>query len=137
MGQFEVPSQILIDDLVMADPSILMRGGAEGKAKNRPSRMNASSLKGFVCIKKMNGCLERFDDRSMSVIQPDQISEDVEYWGKHVLICKFFGSLTFSSCVGIVGASDMEPERGYGNSSSSQQLFYGYFLKYVRLKQGF
>ena len=92
MGQSEIPaSQILSDDLVMTNPSILRRGVAEDQIENLPSGVNASSSKGFVRIKKTNGCLERSNDRPVLVIQPEQIFEDVEYWGKHALICNFLG----------------------------------------------
>ena len=71
MGQSEIPaSQILSDDLVMTNPSILRRGVVEGQIENLPSRVNASSSKGSVRIKKTNGCLERSDDRPMLVIKP-------------------------------------------------------------------
>ena len=114
----------------MTDPSILRRGVVEGQIENLPSGVNASSSKGSVYIKKTNGCLERSDDRPVLIIQPEQISEDVEYWGKHALICKFFRSSAFSPYVGIMGTSNLESKRRYGNSFGSQQLFYGYFLKY-------
>ena len=51
--------------------------------------MNASSSKGSICTKKRNGCLERSGDRPVLVIQLEQISKDVEFWGKHALIYKF------------------------------------------------
>ena len=90
MGQSEIPtSQILSDDLVMTNPSILRRGVAKGQIKNLPSGVNVSLSKGSVRIKKTNGYLERSDDRPVLVIQPEQISEDVEYWGNHALIYNF------------------------------------------------
>ena len=73
----------------MVDPSSLLQGGAEGQINNLSSVGNASLSKGSFRIKKINGCLERSDDRPMLIIQSEQISEDVEYWGKHALICKF------------------------------------------------
>ena len=75
----------------MVDPSSLLRGGAEGQINNLSSMENASSSKGYFYIKKIKGCLERFDDWPVLIIQPEQISKDVEYWGKHALICKFLG----------------------------------------------
>ena len=75
----------------MADPSSFLQGGTEGQIKNISSVGNASSSKGSFRIKKINGCLERSDDRPVLIIQPEQISEDVEYLGKHALICKFLG----------------------------------------------
>ena len=92
MGHAELLiSQTSSDDLEMVDSSILKRVGAKGQADLLPSGANAAVSKGFVRIKKMNGCLERSDDRPVLVIQPEIISEDVEYWGKHALICKFLG----------------------------------------------
>ena len=75
----------------MVDPSSVLREGAKGQINNLSSVRNASSSKGSFRIKKINGCLEQSDDRPMLIIQPEQISEDVEYWGKNVLICKFLG----------------------------------------------
>ena len=77
--------------LQMANPSSLLWGGAEDQINNLSSVGNALSSKGSFRIKKINGCLERSDDRPVLIIQPEQISEDVEYWGKHALICKFLG----------------------------------------------
>ena len=50
-----------------------------------------SSSNGMPRIKKVNGCLERSEDRPLMVIQPEQILEDIEYWQNHALICKFLG----------------------------------------------
>ena len=92
MGQSKIPMyQILFDDLVRTDPSILMGGGDEIQIDNLPSRVNASSSKGSIRIKKRNRCLERSDDQPVLVIQPEQISKDVEYWGKHAFIYNFLG----------------------------------------------
>ena len=92
MGQSEInASQILSDDMDMAKPSVLLRGGAKDQNDNLSSGVNASSKKISVHIKKMNGCLERSKDRPVLVIQLEKISKDVEYWGKHALIYKFLG----------------------------------------------
>ena len=42
----------------MADPSSVLREGAEGQINNLSSVGNASSSKGSFRIKKINGCLE-------------------------------------------------------------------------------
>ena len=55
----------------MVDPSSLFKGGAKGEINNLSSVGNASSSKGSFCIKKINGCLERSDDRPVLIIQPE------------------------------------------------------------------
>lgn len=42
-------------------------------------------------ITKINGCLERCKDRPKLVIPFEMIAEDVEYYSKHSLYCKFLG----------------------------------------------
>lgn len=42
-------------------------------------------------ISKINGCLERCKDRPKLVIPPKMIVDDVEYFSKHSLYCKFLG----------------------------------------------
>jgi hypothetical protein len=42
-------------------------------------------------LHKVNRCSKRSNDRLMLVIQPSSIAKDVEYYSKHVLICKFMG----------------------------------------------
>ncbi len=54
MGQPQVPSQILFEDLVMAETSLLLRRGAKDKAINISSGIHASSSKDSICIKKKN-----------------------------------------------------------------------------------
>ena len=54
-----------------------------------------SSLKGVSQIKNVNGCLERSEDQPILVIQHKKISEDIEYWHNHALICKFLGLCLF------------------------------------------
>lgn len=41
-------------------------------------------------ISKINGCLERCSERSRLAIPPEMIAEDVEYFSKHSLYCKFW-----------------------------------------------
>ncbi|XP_059068311.1 uncharacterized protein LOC131040439 [Cryptomeria japonica] len=78
-------------DLEMVDPSSLMHASNKDRTEFPPSREGTSSSKGSFRIKKVNGCLERSEDRPVLVIQPEQVLEDVDYWGKHALICKFLG----------------------------------------------
>ena len=42
-------------------------------------------------MKKVNGCLPRTQDCAVLVIPPDLVEEDVSYWSRHALICKFLG----------------------------------------------
>ena len=42
-------------------------------------------------MKKVNGCFPRSHDRPVLVIPPADVMEDIEYWTKHALICKFLG----------------------------------------------
>ena len=42
-------------------------------------------------MKKINGCLPRAQDCPVLVIPPDLVEEDVSYWSRHALICKFLG----------------------------------------------
>ncbi|XP_057849635.2 uncharacterized protein LOC131060417 [Cryptomeria japonica] len=42
-------------------------------------------------INKVSGCFPRSQDRPVFVIPPKDLMEDVEYWSKHALICKFLG----------------------------------------------
>jgi hypothetical protein len=50
-----------------------------------------SSLPGGSRITKINGCLERCKERPKLVIPFEMIAEDVEYYSKHSLYCKFLG----------------------------------------------
>ena len=50
-----------------------------------------SSPNGGFRLKKVNGFLQRAEDRPILVIQPEQVLEDVEYWSNHTLICNFLG----------------------------------------------
>ena len=42
-------------------------------------------------LKKVNGCFSRTHDRPVLVIPTVDVMEDIEYWTKHALICKFLG----------------------------------------------
>ena len=42
-------------------------------------------------MKKINGCLPRAQDHTVLVIPPELVEEDVSYWSRHALICKFLG----------------------------------------------
>lgn len=50
-----------------------------------------SSSAGSSRILKINGCLERCSERPKLIIPPEMIAEDVEYFSKHSLYCKFLG----------------------------------------------
>ena len=50
-----------------------------------------SSSDGKLRLQKTNGCLRKGEVRPVLVIPPEQVSEDVEYWSNHALICKFLG----------------------------------------------
>ena len=58
--------------------------------------MNAQKANTFYTsvgpnTKKINGCLPRAQDRPVLVIPPNLVEEDVSYWSRHALICKFLG----------------------------------------------
>ena len=42
-------------------------------------------------LKKVNGCFPRSHDFPVLVIPPADVMEDIDYWTKHALICKFLG----------------------------------------------
>ena len=42
-------------------------------------------------LKKVNGCFPHSHDRPILVIPPADVMEDIDYWTKHALICKFLG----------------------------------------------
>lgn len=46
---------------------------------------------GALKLHKVNGCLERTQERPVLVVQSESIAEDIEYYCNHVLICKFLG----------------------------------------------
>ncbi|XP_059065981.1 uncharacterized protein LOC131857427 [Cryptomeria japonica] len=78
-------------DLEMVDPSSLLNANNKDQTEFPLSGEGTSSSKGAFRIKKVNGCLERSEDRPVLVIQPEQVSKDVDYWCRHALICKFLG----------------------------------------------
>ena len=42
-------------------------------------------------LKKVNGYFWRSHDHPVLVIPPTDVMEDIEYWTKHALICKYLG----------------------------------------------
>ena len=58
-----------------------------------------SSLSGGSRITKINGCLERCKERPKLVIPFEMIAEDVEYYSKHSLYCKFLGLRVSLQCL--------------------------------------
>jgi hypothetical protein len=84
-------SQIVFRNMEMDDPFSSMHAGGD-EQRSKPAGIDGvSSSKVMPRIKKVNGCLERTVDRPVLIIQPEQVSEDVEYWQNHALICKFLG----------------------------------------------
>lgn len=55
------------------------------------SSESGSRTTGGSRIMKINGCLERCSERLKLVIPPELIAEDIEYFSKHSLYCKFLG----------------------------------------------
>lgn len=83
--------QVSSGDLEMIEPSSPLHASCKEQSGKPQSGEGVSSSKGMFRIKKVNGCLERSEDRPVLVIQPEQVLEDVEYWCNHALICKFLG----------------------------------------------
>lgn len=50
-----------------------------------------SGLSGGTWITKINGCLECCEERPKLVIPLEMIAEDIDYYSKHALLCKFMG----------------------------------------------
>ena len=50
-------------------------------------------------MKKFTSCFPRSHDRPVLVIPPADVMEDIEYWTKHALICKFLGIQIFLSAL--------------------------------------
>ena len=84
-------SQRPADDVVMGDPSSSLHANTMDLNGKPQSRNGDSASNGGFRLKKVNGCLQRAEDRPILIIQPEQVSEDVEYWSNHALICKFLG----------------------------------------------
>jgi hypothetical protein len=84
-------SQLPANDAVLGDASTSLHANVKD-LNGKPSSGDGKSSpnRGFR-LKKVNGCLQRAEDRPILVIQPEQVSEDVEYWCNHALICKFLG----------------------------------------------
>ena len=75
----------------MGDPISVMHASSKGLDGNIHSREGESSSNGKIRVQKINGCLQKAEVQLILVIQPEQVSEDVEYWNNHALICKFLG----------------------------------------------
>ena len=64
----------------MADPSLLAHVKGENQMSKPTMGDGVSSSNGMPRIKKVNGCLERSENRPILVIQSKNILEDVEHW---------------------------------------------------------
>ncbi|XP_057862719.1 uncharacterized protein LOC131071037 [Cryptomeria japonica] len=84
-------AQVSSGDLEMVEPSSSMHANVKEQLGKPQSRDGIPSSIGVFRLKKVNGCLERSEDRPILIIQPEQVSEDVDYWCNHALICKFLG----------------------------------------------
>lgn len=63
-----------------------------GDGVSTPSSPGIGLLRiGAFKLQKVNGCLERAQVRPVVVIQKEVVADDLEYFNKHVLICKFLG----------------------------------------------
>ena len=58
---------------------------------SQSSGATESNPSGGSRITKINGCLERCKERPKLLIPYEMIAEDVEYYTKHSLYCKFLG----------------------------------------------
>ena len=83
--------QLLTNDAVMGGSSTSLHANVKDLNDKQSLGDEKSSPNGGFRLKKVNGCLQRVEDRPILVIQPEQVSEDVEYWSNHALICKFLG----------------------------------------------
>ncbi|XP_059076363.1 uncharacterized protein LOC131875739 [Cryptomeria japonica] len=84
-------AQVSSGDLEMVEPSSSMHANVKEQLGKPQSGDGIPSSTGVFRLKKVNGCLERSEDRPILIIQPEQVSEDVDYWCNHALICKFLG----------------------------------------------
>ena len=72
-------SQLPANDVVLGDASTSVHANVKD-LNGKPSLGDGnSSPNGVFQLKKVNGCLQRAEDRPILVIQPEQVSEDVEY----------------------------------------------------------
>ena len=72
-------SQLPIDDAVLGDALNSLHANVKDLNGKPSSRDGKSSPNGGFWLKKVNGFLQRAEDRPILVIQPEQVSEDVEY----------------------------------------------------------
>ena len=72
-------SQLLADGAMMGESLASLHANVKD-LNGKPSSGDGKSSpnRGFR-LKKVNGCLQRAKDRPILVIQPKQVSEDVEY----------------------------------------------------------
>ena len=64
----------------------------DGSSPTVPTMRSESFYSGESSkLKKVDGCLPCSHDHHVLVIPPADVMEDIEYWTKHALICKFLG----------------------------------------------
>ena len=64
----------------------------DGSSPTMPTMRSESFYSGESSkLKKVNGCFPRSHDHPILVIPPTDVMEDIDYWTKHALICKFLG----------------------------------------------
>ena len=92
MGDPEITfSWLSSGDLEMGEPTSVAQAASKALNEKPQSGEGESSSNGKIRLQKINGCLQKAEVRPILVIQPEQVSEDVEYWRNHALICKFLG----------------------------------------------
>ena len=92
MGDPEITfSRLSSGDLEMGEPTSVAQAASKALNGKPQSGEGESSSNGKIRLQKINGCLQKAEVRPILVIQPEQVSEDVEYWRNHALICKFLG----------------------------------------------
>ena len=72
-------SQLPTNDAVLGDASTSLHANVKDLNGKSSLGDGKSSPTGGFRLKKVNGCLQRAEDRPILVIQPEQVSEDVEY----------------------------------------------------------
>jgi len=72
-------SQLPANDAVLGDASTSLHANVKDLNGKPSSGDEKSSPNGGFRLKKVNGCLQRAEDRPILVIQPEQVLEDVEY----------------------------------------------------------
>jgi hypothetical protein len=92
MGDPEITfSRLSSGDLEMGEPTSVAQAASKALNGKPQSGEGESSSNGKIRLQKINGCLQKAEVRPILLIQPEQVSEDVEYWRNHALICKFLG----------------------------------------------